>query len=502
MGTMGAGSPVARAGNRHERACPRLEHRVRSSPARLTRRAFFKGALAAAGLAPAAAVMPKRSNASDSGAGGAVESDSPRRNRSVMIVGAGVAGLAAAGELRANGFEDVVVLEARDRIGGRIWTDTIGGNIPIDLGASWIHGVDGNPISDIAAENDIATRPTDYDNEVVHFPGVAEPRLPADEVLRRFRELAERRPDSSLQSAYEQYLATYAPGDRERRYLEYLLNTIIEHEYGADIGDLSLQSIEGGSAYAGEDVVFPGGYRQIIDTLADDAAVRLGQAVTEIDHSGAGVVLTTASGATFQAAAVIVTVPLGVLKKGRISFLPSLPPRKQRAIARLEMGVLNKTCLLFDEVFWDRDVELIGHVGARKGHWAETLNLYPYTGQPMLMMFNAGTYGARLERYSDRRIVEDAVAVLTDMYGDAPAPRNARITRWNADQWTRGSYSYVPAGSSFEQYAVLGEPVDDKVFFAGEATHHEYPATVHGAFLSGVRAARQIAALPIQPGSS
>ena len=419
-----------------------------------------------------------------------------------MIVGAGVAGLAAASELRANGFEDVVVLEARDRIGGRIWTDTIGGNIPIDLGASWIHGVDGNPISAIAAENDIATRPTDYDNEVVHFPGVTEPRLPAGEVLRRFRELAERRPASSLQSAYEQYLATYAPGDRERRYLDYLLNTIIEHEYGADIGDLSLQSIEGGSAYAGEDVVFPGGYRQIIDTLADGAAVRLGQAVTEIDHSGAGVVLTTASGATFQAAGVIVTVPLGVLKKGRISFLPSLPPRKQRAITRLEMGVLNKTCLLFDEVFWDRDVEFIGHVGTEKGQWAETLNLYPYTGQPMLMMFNAGTYGARLERYSDRRIVEDAVAVLTDMYGDAPAPRNARITRWNADQWTLGSYSYVPAGSSFEQYAVLGEPVDDKVFFAGEATHHEYPATVHGAFLSGIRAARQIAALPIRPGSS
>ena len=233
MRAMGAGSPVARAGNRHERACPRLEHRVRSSPAGLTRRAFFKGALAAAGLAPAAAVMPKRSDASDSGAGGAAESDSSRRNRSVVIVGAGVAGLAAASELRANGFEDVVVLEARDRIGGRIWTDTIGGNIPIDLGASWIHGVGRKPDQCPSPRKTIsqpARRTTT--TRVVHFPGVAEPRLPAGEVLRRFRELAERRPDSSLQSAYEQYLATYAPGDRERRYLEYLLNTIIEHEYG------------------------------------------------------------------------------------------------------------------------------------------------------------------------------------------------------------------------------------------------------------------------------
>lgn len=449
------------------------------SPAELTRRAFCKGALAAAGIVPTAALR----------------SDSPRRNRSVVIVGAGVAGLAAARELRANGFEDVVILEARDRIGGRIWTDTIGGNIPIDLGASWIHGVDGNPISAIARENHIATSPTDYDSEVEHFSGVGRPLLPAGEVLRRFWGLAEKQPDSTLQSAYEQYLATYDPGDPEKHYLQYLLNTIVEHEYGADIGDLSLMSIEGGSAYTGQDAVFPGGYRQIIDTLVDGAAVRLGQAVTEIDHSGTGVVVTTAAGATLQASAVVMTVPLGVLKKGRISFRPSLPPGKRSAVAHLEMGVLNKTCLLFDEVFWDRDIEFIGRVGAEKGQWAETLNLYPHTGQPILMMFNAGRYGARLEQYSDRQIVEDAVAVLTDMYGDVPAPRDARITRWNSDPWTHGAYSFVPAGSSLEQYAVLGEPVDDRVFFAGEATHPDYPATVHGAFLSGVRAARQIAAL-------
>ncbi len=480
---------------------PPPRHRVRISSATLTRRAFCKGTLAAAGIAPTAAVMPKWSDASDAGKGDAVSSEAPPRDRSVVIVGAGVAGLAAARELRANGFEDVLILEARDRIGGRIWTDTIGGNIPIDLGASWIHGVDGNPISAIVRENQIATRPTDYDSEVEHFPVDGRPRLSAEEALRRFWKLAENQPDSTLQSAYEQYLATYNPGDAEKRYLEYLLNTIVEHEYGADIGDLSLMSIEGGSAYAGQDVVFPGGYRQVVDALADGATVRFGQAVTEIDHSGTGVVLTTAAGATLEAAAVIVTVPLGVLKRNRISFLPSLPPRKRSAISRLEMGVLNKTCLLFDEVFWDREIEFIGRVGAEKGRWAETLNLYPHTGQPILMMFNAGAYGARLERYSDREIVEDTVAVLTNMYGDVPPPRDARITRWNSDQWTRGAYSFVPAGSSFEEYASLGEPMGDRVFFAGEATHPDYPATVHGAFLSGVRAARQIAALSIRPRS-
>ena len=471
------------------------EHRVLASPSGLTRRAFVKGALGVAGLAPTASVLPKRTNASDFGRCGVVAPDSAQRNQNIVIIGAGMAGLAAATELHASGFDDVVVLEARDRIGGRIWTDTIGGNISIDLGASWIHGVDGNPISAIARENNIATHPTNYDNKVVHFHDAGKPPSSAMQALRRFWNLAEKQPDESLQSVYEQYLTTRAIGDPDKRYLEYLLNTIVEHEYAADVSDLSLESIEGGSAYNGYDVVFPGGYRQIVDTLADGVVIRLRQAVTEIDHAGTSIVLTTAAGATFEATRVIVAVPLGVLKKGLMSFLPSLPLRKRSAIDCLEMGVLNKTCLLFDDVFWNKDVEFIGYVGAEKGHWAETLNLYPYTRQPILMMFNAGAYGAQIEQFSDREIVAQAVAALANMYEDVPPPRDACITRWRSDQWTHGSYSYVPAGSSFERYAELGEPVDNKLFFAGEATQDDYPSTVHGAFLSGVRAARQIAAL-------
>ena len=472
-----------------------LKHLLQASPSRLTRRAFVKGALGAAGIAPPVSLLSNRNDVSDLRLRGVVAPASARRIRTVVIVGAGVAGLAAATELHASGFDDVVILEARDRIGGRIWTDTIGGDIPIDLGASWIHGVNGNPIGAIARENNIATHPTDYDNAVVHFHDVGEPRSPARQALGRFWGLAEEEPDTTLQSVYEQYLTTYAPGASDKRYLEYLLNTIAEHEYGADLSDLSLESIEGGSALGGHDVVFPGGYRQIVDTLARGLVIRLGQAVTGIDYSGANIVLRTATGATFEATGVIVTVPLGVLKEELISFDPALPFRKRSAIASLKMGVLNKTCLLFDEVFWDRDVELIGYVSSERGHWAETLNLYPYVGQPILMMFNAGAYGARAERFSDREIVAHALEALSNMYGAVPPPRDARITRWRSDQWAQGAYSYVPAGSSFERYAALGEPIDGKVFFAGEATHDDYPATVHGAFLSGVRAARQIAAL-------
>jgi len=412
------------------------------------------------------------------------------------VIGAGIAGLAAASELRASGFENVVVLEARDRIGGRIWTANLGGTVPVDLGASWIHGVRGNPIADIARRSGIETRPTDWDNAVLHFHDRAAQTSDTLD-LDGFWTLAETRPRASLRSVLDEYLETHALSATQRRYLEHLLNTAVEHEYGADLADLSLETVDGGSEYGGSDVLFPGGYAQIVEALADGLEVRLRQAVTGIDHTGARIGVTTASGAGFEADRIVVTLPLGILKNGLVSFSPPLPPAKRQAIADLKMGVLNKTCLLFEDIFWEPAVEAIGYMGADTGRWAETLSLHPYTGQPILMMFNAGAYGTEIESLADREIVAEATAALADMYGPVPQPTDSLVTRWGSDPWTHGSYSYVPVGSSFERYAALGEPIGDRVFFAGEATDPDHPATVHGAFLSGVRAAREIAAVEV-----
>lgn len=462
-------------------------------PAGLNRRDFIRGALGVAGLVPGVSALPGRDEMSAGVGRGAVTPGSAERTRRVVIVGAGVAGLAAAGELRTRGFDDVAVIEARDRIGGRVWTDTIGDGFPIDLGASWIQGVDGNPITAIARENDIATQRTDWDNGVFHYHGVGEPARSARRGMRDFWRMAEENPDMSFQSVRQELLATMNFSEADRRYLDYLLTTEVENEYAAGLSDLSYRSVDGGSSFRGGDFVFPGGYGQVVDVLASGVAVTTGHAVTGIDHSGSTIVVTTDGGATFEADRVVVTVPLGVLKDGFIAFRPSLPVRKRDAIAKLEMGVLNKAYLLFDDVFWDRDVERLQYVSADGGPWAETISLYPYMGHPILAMLNSAAYGTGLERLSDREVVARAVAALTNMYGDVPAPRDARITRWRSDPWAHGSYSYVPAGSTFAEHAALGEPVGDKLFFAGEATHDDYPATVHGAYLSGVRAARQVA---------
>ncbi|MDE2803868.1 MAG: FAD-dependent oxidoreductase [Gemmatimonadota bacterium] len=459
-----------------------------------SRRGFIKAGLAAAGLGPAISALHGCGDAPDRSPHRPAAPPPTQTDETVLVIGAGIAGLAAASELRASGFADVVVLEARDRIGGRIWTANLGGTVPVDLGASWIHGVRGNPIAQIARRSGIETRPTDWDNAVLHFHERGAPTSDTSD-LDGFWTHADTRPRASLRSILDDYLETHALSAGQRRYLEHLLNTTVEHEYGADLADLSLESVDGGSEYGGNDVLFPGGYGQIVEALSDGLEVRLGQAVTAIDHSGAQVVATTASGTSFEADRVVVTLPLGVLKNGLVSFSPPLPAAKRQAIADLKMGVLNKTCLLFEDVFWEPRVEVIGYVGADRGRWAETLSLHPYTGQPVLMMFNAGAYGAEIESLADREIVAEATAALADMYGPVPQPTNALVTRWGSDPWTHGSYSYVPAGSSFERYATLGKPIGDRVFFAGEATDPDHPATVHGAFLSGVRAAREIAAV-------
>ena len=108
------------------------------------------------------------------------------------------------------------------------------------------------------------------------------------------------------------------------------------------------------------------------------------------------------------------------------------------------------------------------------------------------MMFNAGTFGTEIERLSDKEVMARALTALRDMYGPVPDPKDALITRWHSDPWSRGAYSYVPVDASYRQYADLATPIDGRLFFAGEATHADHPATVHGAFMSGVRAARWI----------
>jgi monoamine oxidase len=206
--------------------------------------------------------------------------------------------------------------------------------------------------------------------------------------------------------------------------------------------------------------------------------------VTRISDTGAGVMVSTDKG-DFEGDYVLVTVPVGVLKAGVITFDPPLSAEKQNALNLMNMGVLNKVYLRFPEVFWDAEADLLGYINDEVGHWSETINLYKVTQQPILLAFNAGEFGLEIEQWEDDEIIADVMGVLRTIYGnDIPDPTDWLITRWGQDPFSYGSYASLGVGASPETRTMLRAP-HGKIFFAGEATTLGAPATVHGALISG-----------------
>lgn len=417
----------------------------------------------------------------------------------VLVLGAGIAGLAAARTLTDKGLS-VIVLEARNRIGGRLWTDSSLG-LPLDLGASWIHGVNGNPITKLAKDFGVRTVPTDGENAIEFAADGSElPDGDWEEMEALFEEIYEgvaemqdsTDEDMSLQAAFDQVIASRGISGEDLKSLNYYVHLVTALEYGADAKDLSLWWWDQDEEFGGEEVIFPGGYNQISDGLAKGLDIRLGEIVKVIRYGADGVEVETAQG-NYVADKAVVTFPLGVLKQASVKFEPPLPESKQKAIDRLGMGVLNKVYLKFPAAFWDEDVETISYMGERLGEWCDWLNFLPFTGQPVLMAFHGGEKGFALEELSDDEIISGAMQTLRVMFGDdIPEPEGVLITRWAKDPFSLGAYSHIPPFASGVDYDTLAEPVDDVLFFAGEATSREYPSTVHGAYLSGVRAAEEM----------
>ena len=378
-----------------------------------------------------------------------------------------------------------------------MWTDTSLG-LQLDLGASWIHGVKGNPITKLAKQFGVETIASDYDNGVVYD---AEGQEISDGEYARmeklfdsvYDEVAEMQDstdsDMPLQQAFDQVISNRNLSTDELRGLLFVIQGNFALELGADPDNLSLWSWDQDEEFGGEDVVFPQGYNQITDGLAKGLDIRLGVKVTGVSYGADGVDVETSSGA-FSGDKAIVTFPLGVLKQAEVKFDPPLPESKQSAIERLDMGVLNKVYLKFSEVFWDKEFEQIAYMGEEVGEWCDWLNFVPYIDEPVLMAFHGGAKGYAIEELSDDEIIAGAMKTLRTIYGDSiPQPDGFLITRWGKDPFAFGSYSHVPPFASGEDYDALFEPVDDVLFFAGEATSREYPATVHGAYLTGVAAA-------------
>jgi monoamine oxidase len=421
---------------------------------------------------------------------------SPKR---IVVVGAGLAGLAAAQELYRQGH-DVVVLEGRDRIGGRIWTSTQWSDLPLDLGASWIHGIQGNPLTDLADQLRAPRLMTSYGRSMTYNTS-GQPLSTAEtdrlqavraQVYRVLKQAQGDDRDTSLRQALTPLMGQFDPASEDHRFINFILNSEIEHEYSGSAARLSAHWYDSDQEFGGEDAIFVPGFRVIPELLAQGVSIQRGQVVQAIQWQPSPVRVMTQT-REWTADHVVVTLPLGVLQTNAVQFTPALPRRKQQAIAQLGMGVLNKCYLRFPEVFWPSDVDWLEYVPANHGEWTEWVSFQRAANQPILMGLNAADRGREIEAWPDQQIVASALETLRKIYGSGiPTPTDYQITRWATDPFSRGAYSYYPVGAGPELRQDLAAPLEGAVFFAGEATHPAYFGTAHGAYLSGLRVATEI----------
>ncbi|MGF1503878.1 MAG: flavin monoamine oxidase family protein [Anaerolineae bacterium] len=418
---------------------------------------------------------------------------------SVVVIGAGAAGLAAAIYLQEEGFP-VAVLEARDRPGGRVWTDTESAPYPIELGAEFIHG--GRVVTwDALREYGLsATGEALRNRDSALFANGSLIRHPA--WMRRFEieaydgvfEVAAEwvstgRADGTVLALAQEELARL---DLDEPVNLALLDGLFAPDYGVGLDQLGVYGLAE-ATFAGDgsgDYRVVEGYSRLMQAMADAVSVTYNQVVRTIEWGPGGVVART-DDATHEAERCIITIPLSLLQNGSIAFSPALPAAKQDAINRLGAADVLKVMLEFEEAVWPEGIGALVTDLPTQTWWR------PGFGQPDEMPIWTALVGERTSTQISGMTEEAATAFalndLAAIFG--PQVRDAltggRVINWPQDPFARMGYSTVPVGAA-GQREVLAQPLDGVLFFAGEATHVIRPGTVHGAIETGWRAVDEI----------
>uniref|UniRef100_A0A7S4SWC3 Amine oxidase domain-containing protein n=1 Tax=Alexandrium monilatum TaxID=311494 RepID=A0A7S4SWC3_9DINO len=462
-----------------------------------------------------------------------------------LVLGAGAAGLAAARELRAAGLGRALVLEARQRVGGRCHTsDELGSGVPLDHGAQWIHGLsDEHPMAQLANELGVKTsRQMDGGGILAHSDGDAPQMTDERRARDAFRRLspavqaamsAGPAGDCSWLDALQRYADPREPvealfGGEASARQRALLNLRVYFEYenfeGARLDRWSACNGDTIPCLEGPNADVDGGYGTLISRLAEGLDVRFGRKVISVRYPGEGMeeaaevevrcVAQDPEGReteeVYLAPFCVVALPLGVLRSGAVSFAPPLPACKAEAVARLGVTLMDKVELLWETRWWARSV---GSLRIASTESSLTFHPWPWFVEPkaarghplgyaVLVCFVTGRFAEELAVLEVQEVEGRCLEALRHAFPatDIPKPAAVHATRWGRDPCSLGSWTYLAIGSSLADASALAQSVGRSgcMAFAGEhccdgSQEGLDMGTVHGAFLSGQLAARGFA---------
>lgn len=422
----------------------------------------------------------------------------------VIVIGAGAAGLAAARYLQDARYE-VLVLEARDRIGGRVQTDYSFASHPIELGAEYIQG---NKITTWGWVKQYGLKTLPVFENLNRFEIYFNSKRLSVKELYKHSELEALdflfSSDSALFELADEWVNGGKPDTTAAKLLTAnnvrfspesyrLVDNSFGSEYGANLQQLGVYGLLEASDKGDGNGYFrlQAGYSHLFKLFGNGLNIRHSTPVTKIAWSPKGVQLQTQNNTTFTAKKLVITVPLALLQKNVILFEPVLPTEKRTAIDGLGLGHITKLILKFDKPFWSEETEAVlttldTQMWWRPG-WGQTKEA------PVLTAYTGSVNATNFSAMGRDAVINTGLQDLQQVFDISLEDRlvDALFVDWGIDPYSQMAYSYVPVGGTGLRNK-LAQPIENVLFFAGEATHVTRPSTVHGAIESGLRAAREI----------
>jgi monoamine oxidase len=401
----------------------------------------------------------------------------------VAIIGAGAAGLGAAHALQGSGLS-AIVLEARDRVGGRAWTVQASPEVIFDVGCGWLHSADRNSFVGIAGRLNFELN-RDLPPWRERAYGNAFPQSERDDFMRALDEFYDRAWEAAQKGEEGPAARCLEPGNLWNP----MIDAISTYVNGCELDQVSIQDMD---AYEDTNINWRvrRGYGALIAAYGAPCPIALSCNVTLIDHSGKRLRIETSRG-TLTADKTIVTVPTNLIADEAIRFSPPLPA-KVDAARGLPLGVDDKVVLALDDAeAFPKEANLRG---ATMRTAMGTYHIRPF-GQPCIDGFFGGRFARELEDAGDGAFAAHSIDEIAGFLGNDIRRKLKPLaeSRWARDPLARGAYSHALPGHAGDR-AVLAAPVDGRLFFAGEATSPNFFTTAHGARDSGERAAREVLA--------